>query len=262
MDSKQKVRVLIVDDDASLARTTALILSRKGYTVTTAVDGPEAIERVKENPFDVILMDIKMPLMDGVETYRRIKQVRTDCAVIMMTAFAVEELIQEALQEGAHGILYKPLDIEKMMALIDKAIRSQQGAFILLVDDDPATCTTLRGILAKSGYQVATAQTGEEAIAVTRQAAYDILFVDIKLPTINGLETYLAIKEINPEAVAVMMTAFRQEMADLVEAALSNDAYTCLYKPIDIEQLLRLVAEIAEKKASGKPLNAPVETAA
>ncbi len=260
MDSKQKFRVLIVDDDASLARTTALILARKGYAVTTAVDGPEAIERVKENPFDVILMDIKMPLMDGVETYRRIKRIRTDSAVIMMTAFAVEELIQEALQEGAYGILYKPLDIEKMIALIEKALGGERGAFILLVDDDPATCTTLRSILAKKGHQVATAHTGEEAIAVTREAAYDILFVDIKLPTINGLETYLAIKEINPEAVAVMMTAFRQEVADLVEAALSNDAYTCLYKPIEMEQLLRLVAEIAEKKGRAELLNAPVKT--
>jgi DNA-binding NtrC family response regulator len=70
----------------------------------------------------------------------------------------------------------------------------------------------------------------------------------MKLPTINGLETYLAIREINPQAVAIMMTAYRQEMVDLVEAALQNHAYTCLYKPLAMEELLRLVDEIGARR--------------
>jgi two-component system response regulator HydG len=70
----------------------------------------------------------------------------------------------------------------------------------------------------------------------------------MKLPTINGLETYLPIKKVNPEAVAIMMTAYHQEMDELVEAALKNHAYTCLYKPLDMEMLLRLIDEIRERK--------------
>jgi len=130
-------RILIVDDNASLCRTMSLVLARRGYAVTTAKDGPQAISRVKENPFNTILMDIKMPLMDGVETYRRIKKIGPEVVVIMMTAYAVENLVQEALQEGAHGIIYKPLDIEEVIAVIEEARQANEGALVLAVHDDP-----------------------------------------------------------------------------------------------------------------------------
>ena len=245
---EEKANILIVDDNISLCKTMSFVLGRKGYTVTTAKDGPEAIERVKKNPFDMIFMDIKMPLMNGVETHRRIKKIRPEAVVMMMTAYAVEELVQKALQEGAYGITYKPLDIERMVAVIEEAREAKEGALILVVDDDPGTCITLRNILIKRGYGVGIAHTGEEAIAMAQERAYDIVFIDVKLPTINGLETYLAIKEINPEAVAIVMTAYRQEVADLVEEALKNRAYTCLYKPFDMEEVLKLVDEIWERK--------------
>jgi CheY-like chemotaxis protein len=219
----------------------SFVLGRQGYVVTTAKDGLEAIARVKESPFDMIFMDIKMPLMDGVETYRRVKEIRPAAVVMMMTAYAVEDLVQQALEEGAYGIVYKPLDIEKVIALIEEA---KEGALVLVVDDDPGTCITFKNILTKRGYDVGIAYTGEEAIAMAQEAAHDIIFIDMKLPTINGLETYLAIQEIAPEVVAIMMTAYRQEMADLVEEALQNHAYTCLYKPLNMEELLRLVESV------------------
>jgi len=244
----EKASILIVDDNISLCKTMSFVLGRKGYAVAIAKDGPEAIERVKERPFDIIFMDIKMPLMNGVETYRSIKKIRPGAVTVMMTAYAVEDLVQEALQEGAYGIIYKPLDIEKVVASIEKVRETKEGALILVVDDDPATCITLKNILVKRKYRVGLASSGEEAIAMAKDRAYNIIFIDMKLPTINGLETYLAIKKINPEVVAIMMTAYRQEMADLVEQALHNDAYTCVYKPLDMEAVLRLVDEILERK--------------
>lgn len=248
MEQRARPSILIVDDDVSMARTTAMILERKGWAVTTAHNGPEAIEIVRTQPFNVILMDIRMPLMDGVETVRRIKRVRPDAVVIMMTAYAVEDLVQQALEEGAYGILYKPLDIDRVMSLIEEARTVDQGALILVVDDDPATCTTLKNILVRKGYQVGTAHTGEDAIAAAHARAYDVIFIDMKLPTINGLETYLAIREVSPTMVAILITAYRQEMDELVEQALQNHAYTCLYKPIDIDELLQLLEEIWERK--------------
>jgi two-component system response regulator HydG len=112
--------ILIVDDNLSLCKTTSLILERKGYAATIAQNGAEAVEKVKEQSFDMIFMDIKMPLMNGVETYKRIRQIRPEAVVMMMTAYAVEDLVEEALQEGAYGIIYKPLDIEKMLSTIEE----------------------------------------------------------------------------------------------------------------------------------------------
>jgi two-component system response regulator HydG len=243
-----KADILIVDDNVSLCRTMAFVLGRQGYAVNTAKDGLEAIERVKERPFDMILMDIKMPLMDGVETYRRIKKIRPEAVVMMMTAYAVEDLVQQALEEGAYGIVYKPLDIEKVVAIIEEAAEAKEGALVMVVDDDPGTCVTLKNILIRRGYDVGIAHTGEEAIAMAQERVYGVIFIDMKLPTINGLETYLALRQISPEVVAILMTAYRQGMSDLVEEALHSSAYTCLYKPLEMAELVRLVDEVQERK--------------
>lgn len=243
------VSIMIVDDNVNLCRTMSFILKGKGYDVTVANDGSEAIERARETKhFDIVFMDIKMPLMDGVETYKQIKKIIPGAAVVMMTAYAVEDLIQEALEEGAHGVIYKPVDIDKAIALIEETKETRKGALIMVVDDDPATCTTFRKILQKRGYKVGTAQTGEEAIAMAREESYDIYFIDIKLPTINGLETHLAIKRIRPEAITIVITAYGQEMRDLVDTALQESAYSCLHKPLDMPTVLRSIDEILERK--------------
>jgi DNA-binding NtrC family response regulator len=240
--------VLIVDDNTSLCKAMSLVLGRKGYAVATANDGPEAIARVEGGPYDIIFMDIRMPLMDGVEAYKRIKKIRPEVVVVMMTAYADESLIREALEESAFCVIYKPLDMDRVIAIIEEAKEARKGALILVVDDNLGTCITLKNILARRGHTVGIAHTGEEALSIAEERPHDIIFIDMKLPTMNGLETHLALKEVNPEAVAIMMTAYRQEVADLVEEALSSNAYTCLYKPLDIEVLLRLVANIWERK--------------
>ena len=83
----------------------SLVLRRKGYSVATAKDGPAAIAMLTERSFDTVFMDIKMPLMDGVETYRGIKQIRPDAVVVMMTAYALDDMVNDALLEGAYGVL-------------------------------------------------------------------------------------------------------------------------------------------------------------
>ena len=242
------VNILIVDDNTSLYRTMSLILRHKGYTVATAGDGLEAIERVKETPFDIIFMDIKMVPMDGVETYRRIKEVWPDTVVVMMTAYAVEDLVAEVMEEGAYGVVYKPVDPRKVVALVEEVGNARKGRRILVVDDDPELCRVIEDLLMEHNYEVALALTGEEAVALSRERVYDVLLIDMKLPTIDGLETYLAIKENTPEARAIMITGYPREMGDLVEEALSNRAHACLYKPFDMEEMLRVVAEIQERK--------------
>lgn len=240
--------ILIVDDNVSLCKTLSFVLRRKGYAVSTAKKGLEALELFKERPFDMVLMDIKMPVMNGVETYRKLKKVRSEACVVMMTAYAVEELVNEALEEGAYGIVYKPLDIEKVVSLINEVRAVRRSALMLVVDDDPATCTTLRNILVEKGFEAVVAGTGEEAIAVAKERAYDIIFISMKLPTINGLETYLTIREVDPEVVVIVMTHHQKKITELVEEALNNNAYACLYKPLLIDELLMLVGEIMEKK--------------
>jgi len=244
----QKAKILIVDDNLSLCKTMSLVLNRKGYDVSTANDGFEAIDRVKNEFFDIIFMDIKMPVLNGVETYKKIREVNDKIITIMMTAYAVDDLIQDALKEGAYGIIYKPLDFEKILSLIENSKDTEQGGLILIVDDDLGTCSTLKNILIKKGYEVSISNTGEDAIKIVLEKPFDLIFIDMKLPTLNGLETFLALKKINPKIVAIMITAYSQEMDELVQDAIDKNAYTCLNKPIDIEVMLELIDEVLKKK--------------
>jgi len=125
---KEKAHILVVDDSISMCRSMALVLKEHGYAVSTAVDGLEAIDRVKEKPFDITFMDVKMPGMDGMATYKKIKQIRPDAVVIIITAYAVNGLVEEALQEGAYGAIDKPFDVEKVLTMVDEIMEGKRRA--------------------------------------------------------------------------------------------------------------------------------------
>ena len=116
--------ILIVDDDSAIAKTLRFILEDEGYQVALAEDGPAAIERVRQVAFDLILMDVKLPRMNGVEVYKAVKRISPGSRVIMMTAYALENLIQQALREGALGVFYKPLDIPAMLQFMSSYRRN------------------------------------------------------------------------------------------------------------------------------------------
>ena len=238
-------KVLVVDDDKEFCTSMTDILEAKGYDVESENSGQAAIAKVKEKSFDVILMDIKMPAMNGVEAFKKIKEISPRTAVIMVTAYSLEDLIKEALREGVFGVLRKPLDIDKLIEQIELA--KERGMLILVTDDDLNTIETFKDVLEAKGYKVSTATTGEEAIERSRERPSDILFMDMKLPALNGLEAYLAIKEINPRVIAIIITGYYEGMKDLVDKALEKGAYTFLKKPLDMDKVLELIEEISKK---------------
>ena len=240
-----KASILIVDDDGGMRETLADIMEDSGYCIVSARDGYEAIQKVKEMNFDVILMDIKMPGMNGVETFKEIKKIHPATVVVMMTAYAVEDLVREALREGAYGVLYKPLDIEKMMGLVENV---KAGGHILVADDDTKTHAIFKDILEARGYIVSIATSGEEAIRIALENNYDMIFIEMKLSTLSGLDTYLILKSFHPEVVAVMMSAHPRAASESVVEALMRGAHSCLYKPFDVQQVIQLVDGIRSGK--------------
>ncbi len=114
----RKVKVLVVDDDLGMCETLSDILEDKGYDVVAAHDGQEAVQRAKEDLFDLVLMDIKMPKMNGVEACKIMRDQNPNLRVVLMTAYAVEDLVKEALKDDAVDLFFKPLDIEKVMRIL------------------------------------------------------------------------------------------------------------------------------------------------
>jgi DNA-binding NtrC family response regulator len=114
------VKTLIVDDHLGMRSTLQDILEDYGFLVSSAASGEEAVKICKENDFDVILMDVRLPGINGVETLKKIKKFSKATRIIMMSAFSMEDLKKKAIQEGALTFLQKPLNIPVVIELIEE----------------------------------------------------------------------------------------------------------------------------------------------
>ncbi|MCD6305164.1 MAG: response regulator [Deltaproteobacteria bacterium] len=122
------IKVLMVDDEAQFRSTTSKILSKRGYETTVAESGEQAIEILKKAPQDVVILDIRMPGMDGHEALARMKEIDPDVQVIMLTGHGGGESAKESLKHGAFDYLNKPCDIELLsMKIRDAYDAKRQG---------------------------------------------------------------------------------------------------------------------------------------
>ena len=245
----EPTRIMIVDDDVNFADTTADLLNERGFDCIGVHSGHEAIHKVREMVFDVILLDVRMPVMNGIETYKEIKKINPDVVIIFVTAYRMDELAKDALKEGKYGLVYKPIDINKIIKVIERSKKG--GALIMIVDDDRNTCETFKNNLEEHGYIVTTALNGDDAITIAKERPHEIIFIDVKLPPLNGLVTYLDMKKINPDVVAVMITGYREEMEEIVTTAIDHGAYGCLYKPFGVDEVIDIVEKITNKIKGG-----------
>ena len=117
---KSKLKVLIVDDDEGSRETLADIFEAKGYESEKAKDAYEAIEKFRKTRFDFVIMDIKMPGMNGVEACRKIYEIGKT-KIILITAYALDKDVLEAVEKGAVTVLHKPLDIERIFNIIEQS---------------------------------------------------------------------------------------------------------------------------------------------
>ena len=122
--------ILLVDDDRLLLMTLKRILKGQGYKVSTAPSGEAALSRVQYDDYDLIISDLKMPHLDGIETVKRIREYLAQNAKpaipeIFITGYAKEEIFQNALQLGAAGYIEKPFDIKTLLQTAKEVIEAQ-----------------------------------------------------------------------------------------------------------------------------------------
>ena len=237
---REALRILVVDDDQRMATTLADILKAKGYQAETAHSGAEALEKVAGKPFDCVLTDIRMPEVNGVDLYRAVKTRRPDLPVVLMTAYSADSLVREGLEEGAVAALTKPLDIGMLLAFFS-FLRQERS--VVIVDDDPDFCRTLGEILRGRGFGV-TGIADPHQVMEGLQADGDVVLLDMKLNDVNGLDVLRTIREQYPRLPVILVTGYREEMSPAIEAALKIGAYTCLYKPFEIEKLLQVLSQV------------------
>ncbi len=118
----KKPRILVVDDEAAMRESLKDWLMEDGYEVGLAAGGEEAIAMAREKGFEVVLLDLKMPGMNGLETLKKLKEVRPDAEILMMTAYATVDTAVQAMKEGAFDYLVKPFDPDEVELLIQKIV--------------------------------------------------------------------------------------------------------------------------------------------
>ena len=236
-------RILVVDDEADTCANLSDILSDLGYQVDVAYDGPSALELVRQHAYDVALLDLKMPGMDGLELYRRIKQLQAGTVAIVVTAYASSNTANAALAAGAWKIVSKPVNLSNLLSLVDEAVGQP---FVLIVDDDHDLCQSLWDLFRERGYRVCMAHDPAGAAQRLERRSHDVVLIDMKLPQGSGAEVFRLVRRANPDARTVLITGLRGEMEQLVEQTLAEGADAACYKPFDVPVLLETLENLTK----------------
>ena len=239
------MNILIVDDDRDLADAIGEALEMVGHRPTVAYSGTEAIEKYCGRSFDLTFMDVKLPDINGVETFLAIREMDSSARVIMMTGYRIEQLLAQATESGAIKVLRKPFSMDEIISSIDEV---RPNGLILVADDDPDFAESTEHLLAELGYDVLVARDGAEAIEKVIASHPDVLLLDLRLPVMHGLDVYLELKKRDRLLPTIIVTAYPRGEIDAVDALKSLAVTGCLFKPFEPEALLQAVGDIERER--------------
>ncbi len=246
MTRREEPRILVVDDDPDICDNLRDILSDLGYQVDTAHDGPSALALLGRRPYDIALLDLKMPGMDGLALYREIKKRRAGTVSLLVTAFAGAATAEEAISAGAWKVLPKPVDFPKLLKFVKQAL---DQPLVLIVDDDRDLCENLWDLLRDRGFRVCVAHDLPGAAAALRDSSFEVVLIDLRIPDADGSSVFRAVRATNPESRTVLITGYRRDTDQLVAQLLAEGADAVQYKPFRIPDLIETLSQLALARA-------------
>lgn len=236
-------KLLVVDDDRDFAESLGEMLEMKGYDVTVAFSGEEALEIIETEAFSLVLLDMKMGGMNGIACLEKIRAFRPGTKVLMITAFSHTELVRQALAVGAVGVLHKPVAMKDLMTMVGSL---SPQANVLLVEDDKDFSESLKAGLAEyaefnnAEMNVTQAFSLAESKALIEKQSFELLLVDFSLPdgTAPHLLEWLKVKACS--VPVIIMTGFPQKALDSLPSLSLSDI---MVKPFQPENLLERIKE-------------------
>lgn len=244
----QPMRIFIVGDDHDVAEGLADILEMEGHEVTLAHSGEDALEIFTKQDFDIAFMDVMMPGMNGVESFLKIRQIKPNARVVMMTGYSVEQLLAQAVENGALGVMTKPVDFDELHSILER-VRDDKGV-VLIADRDSDFVAGIQETLNSQGYSSCIASNGQEALSKVLNNSFDILTLDLVMPVIGGLEIYLELKKRErhlPTIIVVESGATSKSELGKLEDMQINGA---LFKPLEANTFLEILDQIKSRKAA------------
>jgi len=229
-------RILVVDDDPGMVRTLQDILRLHGWDVDAASNGEEAVQAVDARPYAAVLMDVRMPGMDGVTAFLRMHERRPHIPVLLMTAYAADHLLADAVRNGVLRILPKPLDLRQTLKLLESAIHETQA--VLIVDDEVDFLRTLADVLRTHGHAVVEATSLEMAVTVARTGGPRVILLHLHIDSLDPGSAVAALRAANDHANIILYSGRPGELGVIASA---QDVVAALPKPLPIERLLGLL---------------------
>jgi CheY-like chemotaxis protein len=213
-----KGRILVAEDNIQSQQALIHLLEKHSYRVDGVANGKEVLSVLEKVPYDLILMDVMMPEMDGLETTLAIREKGKDITVIGMTAYRSKADRMKCITAGMMDYLIKPVSHEDLLYAVEKAIavrenKSQKSPLkIILAEDNRTNREVAVNMLNNLGYSADVVTDGKELLSALEKNSYDLIFTDIQMPEMDGFEAVKIIREKERETgrhiPIVAMTAY------------------------------------------------------
>lgn len=242
-------KILVVDDLMFTRKMLKDLLEGEGYSyVLEAEDGDTAVEAYKVSRPDLVIMDIVMPRVDGIDALKQIKEIDAGARVIMISAIGQESVIKEAMQLGANGYIIKPFQPKDVCETIERTLKGEtrNSPKIMIVDDLQFARKVLKDSLKKAGYaDFIESDNGDSAVTIYLAQKPDLVLLDIVMP-VSGMEALAQIMESDPAAKVIVVSAAGQE--SMIKEAMQLGAKAYLTKPLEEGAVLKAVKQQLEGK--------------
>ena len=233
-------RILVVDDNRDLADGLAVVLEDEEYKVSVAYTGEEAVREAREQAFDLVLMDFKLPGINGLEASRKIHRERPETRSLIMTGFRIEQLLTEVTGPGTVCTVRPPITDQKLHGAL-RAV--QPRGSILVIGDDSRAAESVEEVFVAAGRRVALARSPEQVMDAKRAAVADVLLLDLGLPMTKSFEALFDSGD-RGAAVPVVVASASTLAAPVADALRSREVTGCFFKPFELDELLEVVEEL------------------
>lgn len=243
MNVRIRRRALIVDDDRAMVRSLTDVLRLKGWDVTGAYSGSDAVVAANSAQFDVVLMDIRMPGMDGVSAFKAMKAARPDVRVVLMTAYAAQELVAEAQNEGVVRVMSKPVDLSALLSLLATTMSRQHP--VLLMDADSSFLKSLAEVLRMRGFDTVVANDLEHAKRLITEQRPAAVLLHLHMGVVGAQDVVEAIRAVAPSTAIVVYSGQPEAAAAADRALPAKWIHAFLQKPFAVDQLTGVLDALA-----------------
>ena len=247
--------VLVAEDTPELQMMERKILEAAGIEVTIANNGKEAVEHGLATPFDLILMDMQMPEMDGIEATQLMRSVGCETPIVALTANVMQQHREQFETAGCDGFLSKPIDQASLMGVLRQYLAEAEPenslcftGQVLVAEDIPELQVQERELLESLGLEVTIASHGNEAVEHGLSQPFDLILMNVKLPEMDGPDAMQLMRSVGCESPIVAMAEDVEQYREQLEVIGCSDL---LSKPIERAALIEILEQYLQAAEPG-----------